>query len=376
MLNILVDENIAMAEEVFSSLGNVTLLSGSEITNKTVKNNDALIVRSVTKINKDLLENTNVKFVGSATIGVDHLDRKYLNEKNICYCNAPGSNSYSVAEYVITVLLNLAVKYDFRLKDKSIGIIGVGNIGSKVVDFAKAFGMNVLLNDPPLKILTNDKKYLPLKEVLDADILTLHVPYTKEGKHKTHHLFDIDTLKNLKEGTILINTARGSVIDNSALTEVLKTKKLITVLDVWENEPDINLRLLKQVEIGTPHIAGYSLDGKINGTKLIYKQLCTYLNKKPIYDFKTPSTNPNELILELNDTLEKTLLSIINSIYNINDDYNSLLKMLESGNNIFYDLRKNYNLRREFFNYVIFVNSKYKAEKEILDKFRFNVKTT
>ena len=371
MLNILVDENIAMAEKVFSFLGNVTLMPGRRITNNSLKNKDVLIVRSITKVDRNLLENTNIKFVGSATIGVDHLDINYLKDRKIYYCNAPGSNAYSVAEYVTTALLNLSVKYNFQLKEKSIGIIGVGNIGSKVADFSKALEMKVLLNDPPLKEITNNTKYLRLKEVLNADILTLHVPYKKAGKHKTHHLFDFNILNNIKENTILINTSRGSVVDNTALTNILKSKSLITVLDVWENEPNINLNLLKQVDIGTPHIAGYSFDGKINGTKAIYYNLCKFLKNEPKWSFENTSTDLNALNFVHNYSIEKSLLTIINNIYNINEDCQSLLKMLNTKENIFDILRKNYKIRREFFNYDILVNAKYEKEKSILQKLRF-----
>lgn len=373
MLNILVDENIALAEKVFSSFGKVTLFPGRKINNSLIKKAEILIVRSITKVNRELLEDTNIKFVGSATIGVDHLDINYLNEKNIYYCNAPGSNSYSVAEYIITALLNLAIRYNFSLKDKSIGIIGVGNIGSKVADFAKAFGMNVLLNDPPLKELTSNKKYLPLKEVLNADILTLHVPFTAKGKYKTHHLFDLNALKNLKDNSILINTSRGSVVDNTALANILKSKKLLTVLDVWENEPNINLDLLKLVAIGTSHIAGYSLDGKTNGTKAIYNHLCKFLKQKPQWNFEKQAVTSKELTFENAGTLENSLLSIIKNIYDINDDHKNLLNILKSKKNIFDDLRKNYKTRREFINYNVLINSRYEKEKSILEKLRFNI---
>lgn len=371
MLNILADENILLAKKVFSPFGKVTLLPGREITKRSIKKTEILIVRSITKVDRNLLENTNIRFVGSATIGVDHLDINYLNEKKIYNCNSPGSNSYSVAEYVITALLNLAVKYNFSLKDKSIGIIGVGNIGSKVANFAKAFEMNILLNDPPLKELTPNKKYLPLKELLNADILTLHVPYTTKGKHKTHHLFDFNILKNFKDNSILINTSRGSVVNNAALIKVIKSKNLISVLDVWENEPNINLNLLKLVDIGTPHIAGYTLNGKINGTKAVYNHLCKFLNQKPEWNFEEPAGISKDLTFRDFGNVENTLLSIIKNIYDINDDYQNLLNILMCKKNIFDDLRKNYKTRREFVNYNILINSKYGKEKEMLDKLRF-----
>ena len=231
--------------------------------------------------------------------------------------------------------------------------------------------MKILLNDPPLKELTSNKKYLPLKELLNADILTLHVPYTNKGKHKTHHLFDFNILKNLKDNSILINTSRGSVVDNVALIKIIKSKNIISVLDVWENEPNINLNLLKLVDIWTPHIAGYTHNGKINGTKAVYTHLCKFLNQKTQWDFEESTFISKELTFREIGNVENTLLSIIKNIYDINDDHHKLLNILNREKIIFDDLRKNYKTRREFVNYNILINLKYSKEKEILDKLRF-----
>ncbi len=287
MLNIVVDENIAFAKQAFNEFGNVILLPGREITNDKLRNTQILIIRSVTQINETLLKNTPVMFVGTTTIGTDHIDLDYLKKNNIAFCDAKGCNAYSVAEYVIAALIDISVKLNFSLKDKTIGIVGVGNVGSKVAEFAEAFGMKVLLNDPPLQRNGVKKNFVNLEKILSADIITLHTPLNLTGTDKTFHLLNINNLKQIKDGAVLINTARGAVINNTDLLEVIESKNLKVVLDVWENEPDIKIELLKQVLIATPHIAGYSLEGKINGTKIIYNSLCTYLKIRPTFSFDT-----------------------------------------------------------------------------------------
>ena len=286
MLKIIIDENIAFAREAFNQFGQIILLPGKKITNQELQKADILIVRSVTQVNEDLLKNTAVKFVGTATIGTDHIDLDYLNKNNIVFADAKGCNAYSVAEYVITALLFLADKLDLKLSDKTIGIVGVGNIGSKVAAFANALGMKVLLNDPPLQRNGDKREFLPLDKILSTDIITFHVPLIKEGVDKTYHILDKEKMGLINKNAILINTSRGPVVDNKELINVIREKNLRVVLDVWENEPDVNLDLLKEVLIGSPHIAGYSREGKVNGTKMIYNALCNYLNVEQKFDLK------------------------------------------------------------------------------------------
>ncbi|RPI60269.1 MAG: 4-phosphoerythronate dehydrogenase, partial [Ignavibacteriales bacterium] len=206
MLKLIVDENIALAADIFNQFGDVKLVSGRYITNSLLKDIDILIVRSITNVDEELLKNTPVKFVGTATIGTDHIDLDYLKKNNIIFADAKGCNAFSVAEYVVAALLNFSVKYDFLLKDKSIGIIGVGNVGSKVTTFTKALGMNVLLNDPPLQRNGDKRDFIELDEILKCDIVTLHVPLNQNGIDKTHHLFNKKILSRLKNDTILINS--------------------------------------------------------------------------------------------------------------------------------------------------------------------------
>ena len=254
-MQFVVDENIPFAREAFSHLGSVTLLPGRGITRETLRKAHALIVRSVTKVDAALLDDTNVQFVGTATTGVEHIDREYLAARDIGFAAALGCNANAVAEYVLTALLVTAHAKGLNLDGKTLGIIGAGRIGSIVAAKAPALGMQTLLHDPPLARSTGERRYLPLAETLQADFITLHVPLTYDGPDATFHLIGADELAHMTPSAILINTARGEVVDNTALLETL-TKGTIggAVLDVWEEEPSIDWDLLDRVTLGTaPH---------------------------------------------------------------------------------------------------------------------------
>ena len=377
MLKLIVDENIAFAEKAFNQFGNVILLSGREITNSTLKDADILIVRSITNVSKELLKNTGVKFVGTATIGTDHIDLEHLKVNNIYFADAKGCNAYSVAEYIVAALLNLAERFDFSLQDKSIGIVGVGNVGSKVTRFAEALGMKVLLNDPPLKRNGENKNFVELAEILKCDIITLHTPLNLNGVDKTYHLFDKSNLNKLKDGAILINSSRGAVVKNLDLINAIDKKNLKVVLDVWENEPDFNEDLLNEVLIATPHIAGYSYEGKVKGTKMVYESLCKYLNEEITFDFKL-DTPPNSILhFEDEINIESALNRLISKIYSIKNDDDKMKKsyIMNMQERIeYFDLqRKNYPIRREFDNYSIDSEKLSKGTKDILEKLRFKL---
>jgi erythronate-4-phosphate dehydrogenase len=376
-MKITIDENIANAEEVFSGLGITGLLPGREITNETLKNSDALIVRSITNVNEELLRGTKVKFVGTATIGSDHIDTGYLFKNNIAFADAKGCNAEAVKEYVFAALTEAANRKNLKFKDLSLGIIGAGNIGSRVVKCAEVLGIRTILNDPPLQRKTGDKIYKDLDTALQADVITLHVPLNKEGTDKTFHLFDYERLNRLKENSVLINSSRGSVIHNEALEKIINKKNLTVILDVWENEPEISSSLLEKVFIGTPHIAGYSYEGKINGTMMIYSALCRFLNKEEDYFVKMPQVeNP---LIELNnfESIEAGLKEIFRKIYDIRKDDSSLRKIitdLQDDRKKYFDrLRRDYPLRREFINYTIKVPEEHKELRNILQVFRFKV---
>ena len=379
MLRLIVDENIAFADKAFAQFGKVNLMPGREINNSALKDTDVLIIRSITNVDEELLKNTPVKFVGTATIGTDHIDLDYLKSKNIFFADARGCNAYSVAEYVLASLLNLAVKFDFSLKDKSIGIVGVGNVGSKVAAFAEALGMTVLLNDPPLKRKGDKSNFVELDEIFKCDIVTLHTPLNLDGIDKTYHLFNNDNLNKLKDGAILINSSRGAVINNLDLLTAVEKKNLKVVLDVWENEPDINIELVKNVLIATPHIAGYSYEGKVNGTKIIYESLCEYLGEDKTFKFDLPIPKKPTLIYNNSNKLETGLNDLISTVYSIQEDDNRMRKIIEMEKEDrmkYFDLqRKNYPRRREFNNYTIKSSNLSKSMQDVLKKLRFTLST-
>lgn len=373
-MKIIADENIIFVKEACSGLGNVHLYGGREITNALLKDADALLVRSVTEVNSDLLEGTNVKFVGTATIGTDHIDTEYLAEKGICFTDARGCNSDAVAEYVFTALLNISTEQNISLKGKTIGVVGVGNIGSRIVRLAEVLGMKILQNDPPLKRKTGNKQFLDLKDLMDVDIITFHVPLNMQGQDRTYHLFDYEKINSLKDGAVIINASRGPVIENSPLEKLIGEKKFTAVLDVWENEPEINIRLLQKITFGTPHIAGYSYEGKINGTVILYNALCGFLNQSPHWLPKIPPAKNSLIRINGNSTPEKELFKAVNHVYNISSDDKNIRGISKTDNpgKYFDNLRKTYNLRREFPNYVVDINPYNEDMASLFRSFRFN----
>jgi erythronate-4-phosphate dehydrogenase len=279
-MKILADENIPYVREVFGGLGEIRCAAGRAISADMLKGVDSLLVRSVTRVDEALLAGTDVRFVGTATIGFDHVDVDYLNHAGIAFTSAAGSNSNSVVEYVLTAILTLAERYGWELAGKTLGIVGVGNIGSRLGKKAKALGLTVLPNDPPVQRRTGDSRFVSLAEALQADIITFHVPLTKSGPDATYHLLNAETLKMIRPDALLINSSRGAVVDNLALKQCLTEGSIgPVVLDVWEGEPNIDVELLDAVAIGTPHIAGYSLDGKVNGTIMLYEALKAFTSQ-------------------------------------------------------------------------------------------------
>ncbi len=374
---LVVDENISFAEEAFSQFGEVRLLPGRKITRETLLSADALIVRSITKVDESLLRDTPVKFVGTATIGTDHIDLEYLNSNKIIFKDAAGCNADAVAEYVFTSISLLANEYSFSFEEKTLGVIGVGNIGSRVARLAESVGMKVLKNDPPLQRRTGSNEYVSLEKALNADIITFHVPLNLEGVDKTFHLINAEKLSSLKRGTILINASRGQVIDNSVLVKFIKEKSLLVNLDVWENEPDINIDLLNQVCIATPHIAGYSLEGKINGTVIIYNALCSFLQVKPMWNPIFQKVRENEITINYNGKLTATLTNIFKSAYAIKED-DARMRRIENlekkDRSAYFDkLRKEYPFRREFSNYKAVISNGDERILNIIKNFRFQV---
>ena len=377
-MNILIDENITFAQEAFSSLGNVSLIDGRILKNKDLSDVDILIVRSITNVNEALLKHCKVRFVGTTTIGTDHIDVEYLRKRNIHFADAKGCNADSVAEYVFTALLKIATRKKVSLREKTIGVVGIGNIGSRVVKLASSLGMKVLQNDPPLQRISNGKMFVSLEEIFQADIITLHIPLTLDGIDKTFHLLKKNNLKKIKQGSVLMNTSRGVVIDNITLASESIKKKFKLVLDVWENEPSIKTELLSKTTIATPHIAGYSFEGKVNGTKMIYDSLCNYLQVEPVWQPALPRIEHSEKMIPKGKTIQERFFKLFSTIYDIERDDERMRKILNYKPNEqagYFDLmRKEYPLRREFSNYTIVITKNEMSFKSFLEDFRFTVK--
>lgn len=282
-MKIVADANIPALEELFGHFGQISAIPGEKISREAVLDADVLLVRSVTRIDSSLLSGSNVRFVGSATAGTDHVDVDYLKREGITFANAPGSNADSVADYVVVALLELATITDLPLRGMSLGIVGVGAVGARVAKRAAALGLELLLSDPPREdsepALTADDRFCPLDQLLlNADIVTLHVPLSRDGRHPTYHLLDATRLGMLKDGAWLINTARGEVVDPDALASRLANdKRLEVVLDVWSDEPCPDTRLIAGVRFGTPHIAGYAIDSKMRGAWMIARALAEHV---------------------------------------------------------------------------------------------------
>lgn len=377
-MKIVIDENIPQAKDAFENFGKIILLNGRKITNEILSDAEILLVRSITKVDESLLNNTQIKFVATATAGTDHVDKDYLSSRKIVFTDAAGCNSYSVAEYFISAILNISYKLKLSLENKSIGVVGIGNVGSKVVRFAKELGLNVFMNDPPLQRANGKNGFVDLKEILNCDIITLHVPLNMAGIDKTFHLIDEREISDLKPGTILINTSRGEVVNNQALKKrLMERRDLITVFDVWENEPLIDFSLLELVSYGSAHIAGYSLEGKVNGTEIIYNKLCNYLNISPAWKPKYPQIEKETIEFNNNGELCQNLLKTTNSIYDIEFDdgllRDGINKNFEVQSKHFDLLRKNYRIRREFNNYYLKLKSPTEELINKLKTFRFNV---
>lgn len=348
-MKIIADKKIPFLKGVLEPFVDIDYYGGSEITRDKLANADALIIRTRTRCNADLLEGTPVKFIASATIGFDHIDTEYCKKKGIIWTNAPGCNSGSVMQYITFVLLYYAKKKSIDLKNRVLGVVGVGNVGKKIVKLAEVLDMQVLLNDPPRERNESPCGFISLQGILrEADIITFHVPLTLSGVDKTFHLVDDSILKKLNPNTLLINTSRGEVFN----TEQLKKSIMIgrpesLILDVWENEPNIDSMLLENTFYATPHIAGYSADGKANGTMMSVQALSRFfnlgINDWEPDDIPIPS-NPVLYCDGINKNFQELLSGLVFNAYNFFEDE----KLLKDNPDNFERIRENYPLRREF----------------------------
>ncbi len=280
-MKIIADENIPQVSEAFKELGEVTLIPGRQIDQQHLADCQCLLVRTVTRVDQALLEGTSVEFVGTATIGTDHIDEVYLQQNSIGFSNAAGCNAEAASEYVISSLFALSELKGFNPFELKAGIVGCGNVGSRLYQKLTTLGIETLRNDPPLAEKEVNSVYVDLDTIIQqCDFISLHVPLTETGPHATKHLFDKERLMKLRQKCILVNAARGPVIDNNALLEVLEQRHNLTIhLDTWEHEPNISRDLLAKVDLATPHIAGYSVEGRLRGTQMILDATCRHFNK-------------------------------------------------------------------------------------------------
>jgi Phosphoglycerate dehydrogenase and related dehydrogenases len=373
-MKIVADDKIPFLKGVLEPYAEVIYLPGNEISKKVLIDADALLVRTRTKCTETLLKGTKVSFIGTTTIGFDHIDTQYCERNKIFWTNAPGCNSSSVQQYIAAALLKMASEFRFDLSGKTLGIVGVGNVGSKVENLAKLLGMNVLLNDPPRAKKEGDGSFVTLGDILyNSDIVTVHVPLNVVGEDCTYHLFNNKTFKKMKKGTWFINSSRGEVTETQALKKTLDSGKLGgAIIDVWEHEPDIDIDLMAKTFLSTPHIAGYSTDGKAKGTSMIVNSLCNRFNL-PIRNWFPPNVpgpeHPEIHIDGIGKTDEAVIMEAVLHTYNIDED-NMNLRFSHAD---FEKQRSNYRVRREFSAFRIILTSGSKQVKKILDDLGFKV---
>jgi|TARA_R110000744_G_scaffold49608_3_gene107697 erythronate-4-phosphate dehydrogenase len=353
-MKIIADENMPNAEALFSHLGTVELVNGRALTHDQVKNADVLLVRSVTKVTRDLLEGSSVRFVGSATIGVDHIDLKYLAEVNVAFSSAPGCNAEAVADYVFSGLSYLYLTKGLHWLSKKIGVIGYGNVGKSVYERFARMGCQVCVYDPLKMDSGGSVNFVSLTDVLACDVISLHAPLTHSGSYPTKGMLGAEALSQLSAGAAIISAGRGGVIDEQALIErhAQLNGDLHLVLDVWDDEPNINQALVSIVDIATPHIAGYSKQGREKGTWMVYQALCQYLKLNTLGISSKDAMSDGWLSairVRAGGSQEEMLARSIHAIYDVaRDDARLRFKYRENKeNNVFDWLRKHYIERDE-----------------------------
>lgn len=357
---IVADENIPGIRECLAGVGDVRLLAGRSISRDDVRDADALLVRSVTKVGAPLLDGSRVRFVGTATIGVDHLDAAWLDANGVAWRSAAGCNARSVVEFVVAALLEIACEHGIALAGKTLGIVGRGNIGSRLAKTAPALGLRVLVNDPPLERAGVADAWVPLERLLEeSDFVTFHVPLVRAGTDRTIGLIGAERLARMKRTAWLLNTSRGDVVGNAALLDALRAKAIAgAALDVWESEPAISADLQRTVFLGTPHIAGYSAEGKYNGTTIVARALMEHFGLPPRAMPELPTVANNVVVAPSAAlTVEHAVRDVVRATWSIREDDARLRATLNLGDAEraaeFDKLRKTYPVRREFANWRV-----------------------
>jgi len=349
-MKVICDSDIPFLKGALEPHCEVVYARGSEISRDMVKDADALVIRTRTKCDANLLEGSKVRFIATATIGYDHIDTRWCESHGITWTNAPGCNSWSVQQYIGSLLVTLSRQLGFSFREKTLGVVGVGNVGSKVARLAALLGFRVLLCDPPRARREGSGPFVSIDEIIGrSDIITLHVPLIRDGEDATFHMFDSTRLSAMNPDQILINSSRGEVVDGDALKAALSGKKIrAAALDVWENEPRIDSGLLSLLFTGTPHIAGYSVDGKATGTTMSVQALGKFFDL-PCRDWEVTqvpqSLQPSEFSIDtIGKSPQEVLADAILHTYDIKADDAALRADIAS----FEKQRSNYPVRREF----------------------------
>ena len=349
-MKVICDSDIPFLKGALEPHCEVVYARGSEISRDMVKDADALVIRTRTKCDANLLEGSKVRFIATATIGYDHIDTAWCESHGIRWTNAPGCNSWSVQQYIGSLLVTMARQFGFSFREKTLGVVGVGNVGSKVARLAALLGFRVLLCDPPRARREGSGSFVSIDDIISrSDIITLHVPLIRDGEDATFHMFDSSRLAKMNQNQILINSSRGEVVDGAALKNALSRKNILAAsLDVWENEPQIDPELLSLLFTGTPHIAGYSIDGKATGTTMSVQALGKFFDL-PCKDWEVtevpPSLQPTEFSIDVTGkTPQEVLADAILHTYDIKNDDAALRTDVAS----FEKQRSHYPVRREF----------------------------
>lgn len=373
-MKIIIDDKIPYIHGAFEGVAEVVYLPGSKTTPEIVKDADAIVTRTRTICNEKLLAGSSVKFIATATIGYDHIDTDYCDAAGIKWTNAPGCNSKSVEQYIASTLMVLAEQKNLKLKELCIGVVGVGNVGSKVAQIGELFGMKVLRNDPPRERAEGSAEFVSLRHVMDeADIITLHVPLNMKGEDATFHLGNESFFSGLKKKPVLINSCRGEVVETQAVKAALKSNQISGfVCDCWENEPEIDLELLAMTEIATPHIAGYSKDGKATGTEMSVKAINQFFGLGLENWQPSGVEQPANPVFELDGTglsEQGIIAKAILHTYDIRNDDQDFRKNTAQ----FEQLRGDYPTRREFPAFTIIPKNVPEATLDILKKLGYNI---
>ena len=359
-MRILADENIPMLE-VFARHGQLRCVAGRSLDRAVLADAEVLLVRSVTQVDPALLAGSQVKFVGTCTIGTDHLDLQYLTEQGIGWASAPGCNARGVVDYVLGTLLALAERDAVDLSKRCYGVVGAGQVGQRLVQVLRGLGWQVLGCDPPRQ-QAEGGDYVDLATVLErCDVISLHTPLTQQGEHPTFHLLAAEQLHSLQQGSWLINASRGAVVDNQALKQLLTQRHDVRVaLDVWEGEPLVDAGLAQRCDIATAHIAGYSLDGKIRGTRQIYQAFCQHFALADSAAIEFPAQSVLAIELAAHTPVEEALRVICRAVYDPRSD-DAAFRLSLQGDALtrraaFDQVRKNYPVRREIPDLQVRVN--------------------